>query len=348
MGRYSNSGVGKRSYKEEKHWKELDFTKVRIKKPTLLCLGGNGTIDDWQISDKKGYIISGSERANGVCAIAERLIGLRPEQQNVYSTYTNVDFYSFHYGKDSLRDRSGYFLEDDVKKIVRYILMPLCLDKDLKKLPVEAAAKNLSLITFFTHCHGAKEVANIMNQFSLYLYRIGYNIKEVDFLISCMTQITYSPLTDEFHMPTIKIDSFMDKFNIGMDECFKEAYKYNLNGIATFIDKKGSLWGKENPLVHHDVLSVYTSKLLNNSDMQKVVDEHSIENIDRNKEWLVKSGAKNADTISKIVGYSIARSIARSFEIYETKKLINPIDLHEMKEEVDSLTMVYNKSELEG
>ena len=93
MGRYSNSGVGKRSYKEEKHWKELDFTKVKIKKPTLICLGGNGTIDDWQISNKKGYIITGSEKANGVCAIAERLIGLKPELQSEYSTYTNVDFY---------------------------------------------------------------------------------------------------------------------------------------------------------------------------------------------------------------------------------------------------------------
>ena len=163
-----------------------------------------------------------------------------------------------------------------------------------------------------------------------------------------MTQVTYSPLTDEFHMPTVKIDSFMDKFNAGMANYFKDAYNYKLNGVASFIDKKGSLWGKENPLVHHDVLSVYSSKLLNNSAFQKVVDEHSIENIDRDKSWLVKSGSKNADVVSKITGYCIARSIARSFEIYETRKLSRPIDVAELKEEVDSLIDIYSESELEG
>lgn len=347
MGKYTNSGVGKRSPNAENHWKQLDIAKVRIKKPTLICLGGNGTTDD-TVSKDNSKLVCGSERANGVCAIAERLIGLKPEEPKVYSTYAHVDFISFHYGKDSPKDKIGKFSEDELKKIVKFVFLPLCLDNNLKPLPVDEVCKNISLITFFTHCHGAREVANILNMYKYCLIKLGYTESEVQKIYSSIFHISYSPLTDETLTPTLKLESFMDVFNIGLDQIFEETYGYKLNGIATIIDKKGTLRNKQYSLASFDNITVYSSKLVNKQGIEALSEpnEHGIDCLDRNKKWESKSGAKNADVVSKIAGYTIARSIARSLEIYEKKILLPPITVDELKEEYESLMSIYTIEEL--
>ena len=76
MERYAKSGFGLRDLTKENHWEE-NVENFKITKPTFISLGGNGTIN--------------THFANGSCSRMERLMGLKPKNADVYSTYKDVD-----------------------------------------------------------------------------------------------------------------------------------------------------------------------------------------------------------------------------------------------------------------
>ena len=136
MDSYNKYGLGKRNLKYAKHWQILDIKNTRIVKPTLLCFGGNGTTYDTVNSGEE--MITGPERANGICGIAERLIVLK-DDDSLYSSYKDVDFLGFYYGKKNKAAVTGELEDNEIKEIVKYLFLPLAIDDNCKRLDTTTA-----------------------------------------------------------------------------------------------------------------------------------------------------------------------------------------------------------------
>jgi len=301
-----SSSFGKRDLSAPDHW-ITDVKNYRITKPTIICLPGNGAVN--------------TKRTNGFCGVAERLMGLKPSGQDVSTTYGMIDVIGFTYGREKEEDTAGYITDEEVSKFVDQLFMPLCTDDNGNRLPLDQAIKNVSNITFFTHCHGALEITHLLGDFKNKLISMenGYSEAEVDKLFSYMSQVTYSPLRDETLVPTIRVDSMTDSFNEGLSRSFKDLYGYSLNGVDIKYDEPGKFRGanscRRQP---HDIISIYSSRRLNtedNRDLSNIIDEHTIEYLDRDYSWTISeksNGAVNADAVSVLTGYALSWLVSRS------------------------------------
>lgn len=338
--RFQSFSFGKRDLRStNNHWKELRLNNYKITKPVIICLGGNGTID--------------STLANGFCKRAETMVGLKIADSNLYSTYRHIDVLGFVYGRDSEKQTAGSFNNDEISKIVDNLLMPLCIDNNGKLLPVEKTAKNFSLITFFTHCHGAKEVNNLMSNLNQKLEAKGYSSEDIKFIMSQSFQFSYSPLVSDNWLPTVRVDSFCDSFNYGLAKLYRDTYYHALNGVAVKHDKAGFFRKNPYPWTRQETISIFTSKLVNvpeGYNGTNVVDEHSIRYLERDENWAIGKNAfnaKNANVVSMMAGYSVARAVANSLENSTSEKLVPKIPLTSLAQELQSVLETYSQEELE-
>lgn len=325
---------GKRDLKCEEHWKPLKLNNFKITKPTIVCLGGNGVID--------------AELANGFCKRAETFVGLKIGDASMYSTYRNIDLIGFSYGRDSVAQTAGAFNDEEINKIVDNIFMPLFLDNKGKLLPKEICAKNMSLVTFFSHCHGAKEVNNFINNIDSKLLMKGSTKEDNQFIFSQSFSFSYSPLTDETWLPTVRVDSLQDSFNYGLGEIYRNSYYQTLNGVAIKHDGPGQF--RRNPawMVRNETISIYSSQLLNQLGVHK--DEHSIKFLERDEKWSIGANAqnaKNADAVSQMAGYAVAMAVVNSLDNSRSDDLVPKMSFNELKNELQDILDGYKADELQ-
>lgn len=347
MGRFLQSKFGRRDLNAENHWKSLEFACHKITRPTVIFLGGNGTTDTNRTEHPENE--KGTRKINSICSLGERLIGLQENEIDEYSSYHSVDFLGFCYGKEKEEDNIGSFSNEEVDQIVDKMFLPLCVDEKGEKKYVKKCCENISLVTFFTHCWGAKEVSNIMRTYEKRLLKVGYSKEEINFMFSHFRQITYAPYGDETWVPTFRVDSLTDSTHVGYAEKFQTSYWHKLNGIEVKYDKAGFLHKKPCFYVHQDVVTLWTSRLVNNeanTDLSKLFDEHTIEVLDRDKAWNSVQDANNADVTSKILGYVFARSILRSLNVYRGKGILNE-GIHDIVKEAETLLEDYDEKELQ-
>lgn len=337
MSRYRESGFGKRTLDNDEHWIPLNVEEYRINGPTIICLGGNGTVD--------------SAKAKRFCGSVERMLNLKAYDGS-YRNYRYVDLVGFHYGMDSeLNDEgkpsdTGYFTKEYRDKIVDNMFLPLCIDKGLNKnYSLGEICKNWSQVIIFTHCHGAKELGQMMADLNYKLYKRGFTQDQINMFMGFAFHISYSPFTDENWIPCVRVQSFTDSINLGLDRLYKSAYEDDLDGISIKLDKAGEIRGQKYFASHQKVISVYAKQLLNNPELVGVAravasgktdgideeklswirnlklrnqalldskgditfDEHSFECLERNTDWSIANGSKCADAVSQI--------FAKSFEI---------------------------------
>ena len=89
--KHSTFIFGQRDLTAENHWRTKDIHDFKITRPTVVCLGGNGTTE--------------TRKANNVCKLVESLMGIKIEATNdVTSTYKDVDIVGFSYGKEKESD----------------------------------------------------------------------------------------------------------------------------------------------------------------------------------------------------------------------------------------------------
>jgi len=325
--------IGKRNLKSENHWEIL--TEYRITKPTIICLGGNGTIS--------------SREANNVCKIAEGLIGLKAQEGKEEATYDSVDVIGVVYGLEvsEIADRfglnsfrAGKLSDDDIDEIINEMLLPLCFDDEGNLLDIDSACKNMSLITFFTYCYGATALFEIMYFFNKKLVNLGYSKEEVRKLLSCTAQVTFAPYTSAIFVPTIEIVSRED-LSIGN---YYDDMKCFVEGVNLVYQKEYTHMRGKSPSRHFDSLGIYSSKLLNNS--RDVENEHVVTLIARDCNWASLYFDKNNDIVSQMVGYSLARFVANSIENANSDKKVDKISFVELLEELEDIKRKYTNEEL--
>ena len=330
MDRYENSGFGKRDLNSKDHWLPLDVKTYKIVKPTIICLGGNGTTSD--------NIRSGAQKVNAFCRTFESLVGLKLDNPDIYGSYNYVDVVGFHYGRDREDQTAGYFSKNEVEEIVEGILLPLFVDDKGERLSLETSCDNASLVRFFTHCHGSREINNIMSLLNDKLLLKGFNKEEISEIFECFFQLAYSPMPDETWVPTVRVESLTDSFNYGLYRLFKDIYGHYLDGVEIYYDKAGSFRRRTTASARKDIISIYTSRLVNNeenTDMSRIKDEHEILYLERDINWNIKIDAKNADVVSQLAGYAIAR------------KIMHPkMSLTQLNEELCEILSAFNKEDL--
>ena len=348
MARFLESQFGKRDLTATNHWRNFDFADYKIIRPTLICIGGNGTTDT---KNKDGSIRKGTQKINGVCAIAERLVGLQSGEvaKDRHSTYHLIDILGFSYGKEKEEDTTGSFSKEEVDKIVDNMLMPLCMNFETNEVySIDQCCKNMSMITFFTHCWGAREVGIIMQKFYNELIGWGFEKDDVEKIFSYCCQITYSPFTDQILVPTFRVDSLTDSVHRGYGKMYEDYYKEKLEGIKVKYDPKGYLHGKKNQFVSQEVVTLWVDRLVNsplNKDLKNIYDEHSIEVLNRDATWssLVMKGdqeirdARNADKVSQMIGYVMARNLSISLSRYNADYLEKRNNLHDIVREAETI-----------
>ena len=318
------SKFGKRDLMGKDHWHTLDIDEYRIVQPTIICLGGNGTTDDTpetQVGDKHR---TGLQKANAFCKLLESLVGLKMAGKNISSTYRDVEVLGFSYGKDRISDRTGNFSIGYVRKIVNNLLMPLFMDEKHELLPPIESARNLSLVTFFTHCHGSRELDRIMKMLHDELVYKGYSSDTVQEIFSYTMNVAYCPLPDETWIPTIRVESMTDSLNVGLSGLYRDYYGKKLNGIDVRYDKPNFSRGKKLPdWMNHpyaDRVTIYTSRMVNtkeNSDLRNLIDEHTAFLLGRNADdWSIKTKATNLDAVSKMTALALGEKIACSLQNY--------------------------------
>jgi len=334
--RYLHSGFGKRTQANEEHWIPMNVENFRIYKPTIVCLGGNATTD--------------SCKAKRFCATAERLMGLQEEGKGSYRNYEHVDVVGFHYGLDKEGETGGYFSKDYINKIVDNLFLPLCVENNGNKIPVDRACKNFSNVIVFAHCHGAKEIALIMANLNYKLIKHGFTATEINKIFNQAFQLAYSPNTDEVWLPSVRIDSFTDSHNRGLASLYATSYGETLDGVSIKLDKAEKFRGKYSFCSHQDRISIYASRLINteeNKGEKDIIDEHSITCLERNNDWSIANGAKCADAVSKMAAMALEQALINAIENrYITYKLVPKASKQKLHKELEHILKMYSKDDL--
>ena len=335
--RFIQGGFGQRDLGAPDHWVDLTENRdFRITKPTIICLPGNGSIT--------------TRQANGFCGMVERLMGLKTTEGDVSSSYQYVDVLGFYYSTNSAEETVGDYNLEEIDDIINRILLPLCVDENGNRLTLDDACKNISLITFFSHCYGARAVNHLMTKFSEKLENNGYSSEEVFKLLGYSFQLTYSPYTDTHLVPTVELFSQTDSFHKGSDKEFFDKHGYYLDGIMYEYKEFNK---NSNSLSNHDMIKIITSKLLNvaeNRDMSNLIDEHTIMYLKRDDKWSLgpdSKGAKNADLFSIIAGYILSWSVVKSMDTSSSGALHNKHCLQELCPILDDLLKYYQPEELQ-
>ena len=182
------SRVGKRVPHSENNiygWEPNIFsTQINFDNPILLCLGGAGIDDD--------------KLANGIAKLAQELIGRTDindkEIQLLSAVYPkNIEMLGEERRKFSLgqeREKTDY-----IYAIYETILLPIIVNaiKEDNSFNFNFIKQKLRNITIFSHCHGSFVACELANYLKKDLEEFAFSKREIDDLLSEITNIMLSP-----------------------------------------------------------------------------------------------------------------------------------------------------------
>ena len=296
--------MGKRNTTQpDSHWEELDLDYT-ITKPTIICLGGNGT--------------KTPEQANYICKVAQNLIGLKDKTiENEWPTVEDVDVIGISYGEGyfisslgnaRLTGQGSSLSNDEREQIVSQLFTPL-IARNNQRLSTEDAMQNISLITFFSFCQGAFETQSLLNKLEQQMLHFGYRVPECEQILKQVVSVSYAPSTTISNVTRFDIKSFKDfMFSFSHDyevDCGKNFLTLSGNELVRDTDKYNNPNG----------MSLYSDNLANNFPY---INEHHLSIIERNDtNWVLEKQhcneivylGKNADEASQCAGYVLSSSV---------------------------------------
>lgn len=300
MGKLEHYSIGKRNLKiPEIHWETLDSETFRVTKPTVLVFGGNASLRP--------------KDANYMCRVGQSLIGLKdPQHTNETGTTRDVDFVGIGYGnnettgygKNQKMSDTSELTEEEIAELANNIFTPFYLDDHMQIRPETDILRNFSQVTFFAHCHGAREVTALIQKVRENMQSIGINSTTVNAAIGQLYAVTYAPRrmipcpglqvipekdntikTGPSHAPIAQ--EFLERRSIS---------RYQLQGEGTVAFKENA-----------DVISLVVSS------MSQATDEHSINFIERDDDWqMIEPDLVYGKEVSTAMGVALAYAIAGS------------------------------------
>lgn len=317
--------IGKRNLNiRDTHWEELDLESFRICKPTVLCFGGNGTLN--------------SRDANYMCKVAQSLVGIQePHSPNEIATTNDVDFVGIGYGlekygygkKEEILDTCE-LSQDEINTLVNQIFVPLYLNDQMRIRTKDEICKNFSLITFFSHCHGATEIQLILKAVCHNMLSIGINKETINDAIEHLYSVSYAPMRT-ISCPGLQVIPEKDNTvflgpvdghiaNSFLTERFERPNTYQGEGTVAF---------KENE---------HTISLIASSITENELDEHPISLVERDSKWnILEENPTYGNEVSIAMGVALSYSIANSIKNYQSNQLISRPSTDEILSEIQSI-----------
>lgn len=332
--------MGRRNLVEEKHWEPLFVEDYAITKPTVICLGGNATIDTFE--------------ANGFCKQAENMLGLikRGKGENISD---RVDLLGFGYARRDIGEETGDLPISFVDEFVDRVLLPLFLENG-KRVSLDMAKRNMSKISFFTYCQGQREANKIMDSLDLRLSALGYTDIEIDDINNSTLNVAFAPLDDKSnYMPTVRVLSIRDE-RVGSDvlQILDAQEIASLDGICVRTDEAGMIYGTPRKRAISGSINVISSQLLNATG--KILDEHLSSIVSRNDDWLIRKFANNegdlvvsgnADCVSQIMSYALGSAIENGEKNMTAETYVPNTFYTTLPEELSSIVAGFSKKSLQ-
>ncbi|MBQ9791728.1 MAG: hypothetical protein IJW28_03985 [Clostridia bacterium] len=293
----------------------------KITKPTVISFGGNFTFS--------------GKQASGIANIVANLLGMKYKRhKNQIATFDDVDILSISYGK--LRYAENTVLNDDeIVDLCNRLFVPLVLDKNGNKLPVEQAMINASMVTLFNHCYGSRAADEVMLEFMCKLKDIGYDAGDIHSIISQISAVSYAPMNNIHCGSHMKVYSYQD---VVIPEGIIHGPK-KLDGICVV---KGFI----------NDFTLWTSRLANG--IKGLIDEHCVSRIFRNENWQHETSVgkerkyigKNADAVSQIVAYVLSMNVATSIKNYYSNTFTPKPKVSELVDGCNDILKGFSKEDL--
>ncbi|MBQ7351294.1 MAG: hypothetical protein IJW59_00290 [Clostridia bacterium] len=285
--RYRQIEYCKRQKNTLNNCKKLNIEDIVLENPTLIVLGGNGDIT--------------LRQANGLCKIAERMMGVNGLEEN-----SNFQIIGVSYGQKTKEiEEAQLSYEEDIAPMVRKLLLPLCYDEKGKVLDVQAMAKRFSNINFFTYCYGAKVLHNMLCVLISEWKNMGISVGDMMKVLSCMSHVSYAPLTDSVLVPTVRAYSGQDE-TISTKKMFERLYAgRGMNGLEIMLEEVSPKEQRFSEAI--DVLS-------SGFDFQGMWGDHHVKVIDRTTKWRSITDNENADMTSMLLSYAMSLFMAESLQ----------------------------------
>lgn len=314
------------SSKSTNNWERLN-SEYHITKPTILCAGGNLTLDD--------------KSANSIAKMAENLIG-RHEQ--------DIDILSIIYETKDSSHPIGFVSNQDAGDLTLQIFAPLIMDENCNRLSLKQVCKNLRNITIFQFCYGVEAINKINKILIDLLKSLNYSQNEVRLILQQIFCVGFAPIEDNnanssFYVKSIDDEKFgnnyiYNKYNadINANQIFLGSgeLQKNNNSLTLFTQKLSS------PIsVHSTTNDVF--------DLAKVLElferEHDLSLISRNKSYnpTLYNITHNANTASLCISYALSFSVANSIQNNLTNKFI-PLNLNQLFNDCKNIISFENNS----
>ena len=315
--------IYKRDGTSENKWQELyssqDNTSYntykalgthKITKCTVLALGGNGTVDD--------------SASNGMAKRTENAVGL---------SGGDVDLLTIKYRLDpNMTISRGTFNDVEAKDVAQNLLLPLALDKNNNRLPLDIACKNMRLVTIDAYCFGNEVKDMIVNALATQLRNCGYTDDECNTIVKQLVCICYAPKYSQYKNLTYNF--YIKSLD---DPMFGMNYHYEKFG-TDFSPKNigcGVIEQSDN------TVSLYTEHISNEND-------HDINRIKRDKKWKLDVDQSNysftAEAASICHASALEYAILNSIENFNSDTYV-PFELNVVAEDCQSIINVFNNSE---
>lgn len=308
------SYVGRRNPKcNNDHWEVLDLNKYKIsEKPIIFCLGGNATFNDVE--------------ANGTCKLVERMMSVKLAQENPEQVYESVELLGVVYeDRDYYGEQIGAIQPNDLEEISSKLFYPLCSDENGKALPLDDICRNFSKVTFFSFCHGALETFKFCRKISQHLkYNLDFKEDDINKVMNAMLHVSYSPITHASYTPMVSALSAMDEIN------GDRLRDYNFNNKRITIEKIEPRVLSDK---HEPELAIYVDKLTKKPKHN----DHFIDVLSRDENWNAIEDSVTSDTISKMLGYSLARAAANGIVNNESGIYIPQVSLEQLRGELEDI-----------
>lgn len=282
------------------HWQDIDLSTYRITKPTVICLGGNGTTD--------------AKEANGMAKIVQNMIGDSEDVDIISITYSHSNLF-----------KTGMLSTKEEYEIVQKLFVSLLYDKNGNRLPHKQAVKNFRNITIFAHCFGSRNVWEDCEKI-LYLELMRKNVDAFDLneLIEQIFVVSYAPSCKKGSTMTFNVKSINDRLfgeeyqnemlSLNMQKTKFSAYSeialdtfmLEVHEHPEWIKDIGKHYFKKYKYVlakSGKTINLFTDKLsFDDSD-------HEISVISRSETW---KASANSTLLGKAVSQSVAFALASS------------------------------------
>ncbi len=302
--------IGKRNLEKENHWEKLDINKFCISKPTLLCFGGNRTMDCYD--------------ANAFCKCADKIIRNYADKTSTSFDKNDFDIIGFaygHYNRDKNDDIEVSSLSSEEKKLIaERIFFPLFLDKNGRLFNKDAILRNFNMITIFSHSYGSIAVNEIINiVFNKFMeFRLDY--RDIQDIFSQIISVSYAPRSVIAGVSNIQIISGCDGYDIPLNS---NRFLRNLYYSRFYNIQDEKQKGSGVCLTDENTISLLTTNMTN----EKNINDHVMSVFMRGIDSDNKENSKN---IFKIAESVLSNSISNSISNFHSKNFVSKIALKDL------------------